>query len=50
VLPPPRNLQGFSAAEKATGISFATLQSQKSLLQQIVYYHIVKQVGGTLLR
>ncbi|KIY93873.1 beta-Ig-H3/fasciclin [Monoraphidium neglectum] len=35
---------GFSAAEKATGISFATLQSQKSLLQQIVYYHIVKQV------
>ncbi|KAI8474415.1 MAG: FAS1 domain-containing protein [Monoraphidium minutum] len=36
--------EAFSNAEKRTGISIATLSAQKSLMQQVVYYHIVKEV------
>lgn len=37
--------QAFAAAEARTGISMNVLAQQKSLMQQVVYYHIVKEVG-----
>lgn len=34
----------FTAAQKATGITAAQLAGLKSVAQQVVYYHIVKEV------
>lgn len=34
----------FASAEAKTGISFNVLAQQKSLMQQVVYYHIAKEV------
>ncbi|KAI8475429.1 MAG: hypothetical protein J3K34DRAFT_404922 [Monoraphidium minutum] len=38
------NNNAFAAAQKATGMSTAQLTSLKSVMQQVVYYHIVKEV------
>lgn len=38
------NDAAFAAVERRTGISIGLLMRQRSLMQQVVYYHIVKEV------